>query len=92
MAKPTENSSYCILNDQGQIIKGKVPRDFVFYRRSSFSSACYKDWANDPKQIQQYAADRDAHLIGSAGAKDINRWKDICRTIEDFGLPLVEIN
>ena len=92
MAKLTENSKYCILNDKGQIIKGKVPRDFVFYSRSGYSSTYYKDWIDDLKEIQQYAADRNAHLIGSAGAKDINGWKDICRTIEDCGLPMVELN
>lgn len=92
MAKLTENSKYAILNDRGQIIKGKVPRDFVFYSRSGYSSTYYKDWIDDLKDIQKYAAERDAHLIGSAGAKDINGWKDICRTIEDCGLPMVELN
>ncbi|MCB2139912.1 MAG: tRNA-dihydrouridine synthase, partial [Rhodobacteraceae bacterium] len=67
-------------------------RDFVFYSRSGYSSTYYKDWIPDLKETQAYAAERGAHVIGSAGAKDINGWKDICRTIEDCGLPMVELN
>ena len=37
MARLTENSKYCVMNDRGEIIKGKVPRDFVFYSRSGYS-------------------------------------------------------
>ena len=43
------------------------------------------------KELGEYARERDAHLIGSAGAKDIEGY-DICRTIEDCGLPMVELN
>ncbi len=92
MARLTENSKYCIMNDRGDIIRGKVPRDFVFYSRSGYSSTHYKEWIPHLKECQQYAADRGAHLIGSAGAKDIDGWRDICRTIEDCGLPMVELN
>ncbi|MGB7302538.1 MAG: 4Fe-4S dicluster-binding protein [Burkholderiaceae bacterium] len=92
MARLTQNSKYCVMNDRGDIIKGKVPRDFVFYSRSGYSSTFYKDWVDDLTDVQKYAAERGAHLIGSAGAKDINGWKDICRTIEDCGLPMVELN
>lgn len=92
MARLTQNSKYCVMNDRGDIIKGKVPRDFVFYSRSGYSSTYYKDWIPDLVETQKYAAERGAHLIGSAGAKDINGWKDICRTIEDCGLPMVELN
>ena len=92
MAKLTQNSKYCVMNDRGEIIKGKVPRDFVFYSRSGYSSTHFRDWERDLIETQKYAAERGAHLIGSAGAKDINGWKDICRTIEDCGLPMVELN
>ncbi len=92
MALLTENSKYCVMNDRGEIIRGKVPRDFVFYSRSGYSSTHYKDWIPHLKECQKYAADRGAHLIGSAGAKDIDGWRDICRTIEDCGLPMVELN
>ena len=92
MARLTENSKYAILNDRGDIIKGKVPRDFVFYSRSGYSSTYYKDWVPYLKEIGAYARARGAHLIGSAGARDIDGWKDICRTFEDCGLPMVELN
>jgi dihydroorotate dehydrogenase (fumarate)/dihydropyrimidine dehydrogenase (NAD+) subunit PreA len=92
MARLTENSKYSIMNDRGEIIRGKVPRDFVFYSRSGYSSTHYKDWIPHLKDCQKYAAERGAHLIGSAGAKDLDGWRDICRTIEDCGLPMVELN
>ena len=38
MAVLTMNSKYAIMNDRGDIIKGKVPRDFKFYSRSGYSS------------------------------------------------------
>ena len=92
MARLTENSKYAILNDRGDVIRGKVPRDFVFYSRSGYSSTYYKDWIPYLKEVGAHARERGAHLIGSAGAKDIDGWKDICRTIEDCGLPMVELN
>jgi len=92
MARLTETSKYCIMNDRAEIIHGKVPRDFVFYSRSGYSSTHYKEWIPHLKECQTYAADRGAHLIGSAGAKNLDGWRDICRTIEDCGLPMVELN
>jgi dihydroorotate dehydrogenase (fumarate)/dihydropyrimidine dehydrogenase (NAD+) subunit PreA len=92
MAVLTMNSKYAIMNDRGDIIKGKVPRDFKFYSRSGYSSTYFKDWIPYLKEIGAYARERDAHLIGSAGAKDVEGWIDICRTIEDCGLPMVELN
>ena len=92
MAVLTMNSKYCIMDDRGDIIRGKVPRDFKFYSRSGYSSTYYKDWIPHLKEIGAYARDRDAHLIGSAGARDIDGWKDICRIFEDCGLPMVELN
>ena len=92
MAVLTMNSKYCIMDEHGEIIKGKVPRDFKFYSRSGYSNTYYKDWAPCLKELSAYASERDAYLIGSAGAKDIGGWKDICRTIEDCGLPMVELN
>ena len=92
MARLTENSKYAILNDRGQIVKGKVPRSFTFYSRSGYSSTHYKEWVPYLKETQAYAAERGAHLIGSAGAKDIDGWRDIARTVEDCGLPMVELN
>ncbi len=92
MARLTENSKYAILDDRGGIIRGKVPRNFTFYSRSGYSSTWYKDWIPHLKDCVAYGEERGAHLIGSAGARDIDGWKDICRTIEDCGLAMVELN
>ncbi|MCM2251539.1 MAG: tRNA-dihydrouridine synthase [Ramlibacter sp.] len=92
MARLTQNSKYAILNEKNEPIKGKVSKNFVFYSRSGYSSMAYKDWIPYLKELQKYAADRGSHLIGSAGGKTVQSWVDICRTIEDCGLPMVELN
>lgn len=92
MAQLTQTSRYAVMNDRGGIIKGKVPRDFTFYSRSGYSSTYYKEWLPYLKELSAYAAERDAHLIGSAGAKDMDGWCDISRTIEDGGCAMVELN
>jgi dihydroorotate dehydrogenase subfamily 1 len=92
MARLTENSKYAILNEKNQLIKGKVNKNFVFYSRSGYSSTHYKAWIPDLKALQKYAEDQGSHLIGSAGGKTIQSWIDICRTIEDCGIKLVELN
>ncbi len=88
----TDNSRYAILNDRGDIIKGKVPRNFTFYSRSGYSTTYYKDWIPYLKEVHAYAEERNAHIIGSVGSKDLKGWVDIARTIEYCGIPMVELN
>lgn len=88
----TDNSRYAVLNDRGDIIKGKVPRNFTFYSRSGYSTTYYKDWVPYLKELHAYAEERGAHIIGSVGSKDLKGWIDISRTIEDCGIRMVELN
>jgi dihydroorotate dehydrogenase (fumarate)/dihydropyrimidine dehydrogenase (NAD+) subunit PreA len=92
MAVLTENSKYAILNEKGDVMRGKVPRDFRFFSRSGYSTTPVDEWVPHLKQLNRYAADHGAVLIGSAGGKTMQSWKDICRTIEDCGLSMVELN
>lgn len=92
MARLTENSKYAILNEKNELIRGKVNKNFVFYSRSGYSSTQYKAWVPYLKELTRYAEERGSHLIGSAGGKTVQSWIDICRTIEDCGLPMVELN
>jgi dihydroorotate dehydrogenase (fumarate)/dihydropyrimidine dehydrogenase (NAD+) subunit PreA len=92
MARLTENAKYAVLNEKNQLIKGKVNKNFIFYCRSGYSSTHYKDWVPYLKSSRKYAEDQGSHLIGSAGGKSIEGWVDICRTIEDCGIKLVELN
>jgi dihydroorotate dehydrogenase (fumarate)/dihydropyrimidine dehydrogenase (NAD+) subunit PreA len=92
MARLTQNSKYAILNSKNELIRGKVTKDFVFYSRSGYSSTAFRDWVPHLKELSKYAEERGAHLIGSAGGKTLQSWVDICRTIEDAGLPMVELN
>jgi dihydroorotate dehydrogenase (fumarate)/dihydropyrimidine dehydrogenase (NAD+) subunit PreA len=92
MARLTQNSKYAILNEKSEPIRGKVNRNFVFYSRSGYSSTGYREWVPYLKELNKYAEDHGSHLIGSAGGKTVQSWVDICRTIEDCGLPMVELN
>lgn len=92
MARLTQNSKYAVLNEKNEYIKGKVNKNFVFYSRSGYSSMHYLDWVPHLKELQKYAADQGSHLIGSVGGKTVQSWVDISRTIEDCGLPMVELN
>jgi len=92
MARLTQNSKYAILNERNEPINGKVNKNFVFLSRSGYSSMTYRDWIPYLKELSRYAEERGSHLIGSAGGKTMQSWVDICRTIEDCGLPMVELN
>lgn len=92
MARLTENSKYAILNERNEPIRGKVNKNFVFYSRSGYSSTGFREWVPHLIELNKYAKDRGSHLIGSAGGKTVQSWVDICRTIEDAGLPMVELN
>ncbi|MBM3564899.1 MAG: hypothetical protein FJX42_02150 [Alphaproteobacteria bacterium] len=92
MSVLTQNSRYAVLNERGEIIRGKIPHHFTFYSRSGYSSTYYKDWVPHLKECQAYAQERGAHVIGSVGAKSLESWADIARTIEDCGIKLIELN
>lgn len=92
MARLTQNSKYAILNEKNELIKGKVNKNFVFYSRSGYSSTGFREWVPYLKELNAYANDHGSRLIGSAGGKTVQSWVDICRTIEDCGLPMVELN
>ena len=92
MAILTNNSKYAILNDKGEIMRGKIPHDFRFFSRSGYSTTPVEVWVPFLKELDKYARDHNSVLIGSAGGKTIQSWKDICRTIEDCGLRMMELN
>lgn len=92
MAKLTKNSKYAILNDKGTLIKGKVPRSFVFYSRSGYISEPAQDWISYLKETQAYAAANGAHIIGNISSGTIEGWRGLARMVEDCGIPMLEVN
>jgi len=92
MAVLTDHSKYAILNDNGRPIHGKVPRFFVFYSRSGYSTTPYKEWIPYLKEAENYAEQNGAHIIGSIGAGSAEGWKDCARTVEDCGIKMTELN
>ncbi len=92
MQKLTKNSKYAILNDQGRIIKGKVPRSFVFYSRSGYISEPAADWISVLKETQAYAAANGSAIIANIASGTLQGWIELARMCEDCGVPMLEVN
>lgn len=92
MATLTKHSKYAILNDKGQIIRGKVPRNFTFYSRSGYISEHYEEWISYLTETQAYAEQHGAHVIGNVSAGTLDMWPKLCKMTEDCGVPMIEIN
>ncbi len=92
MQKLTQNSKYAILNDQGRIIKGKIPRSFVFYSRSGYISEEAGDWVSILKETQAYAEEHGAAIIANIASGTMEGWIELARMCEDCGVPMLEVN
>lgn len=92
MATLTKHSKYAILNESGRIIKGKVPRNYVFYSRSGFASETYREWAPYLREAGAYAEKNDAYIIASIGAGSLETWAAIGKMAEDCGIKMLELN
>ncbi len=92
MQKLTLNSKYAILNDQGRIIKGKVPRSFVFYSRSGYISEQAEDWISILKETQAYAEEHDSAIIANIASGTMEGWIELAKMCEDCGVPMLEVN
>lgn len=91
-AELTRHSKYAILNDKGQVIRGKIPHHFTFYSRSGYVSEPYREWARYLREAQAYAEINDSHVIGNVSAGTLPMWKELARMCEDCGVPLLELN
>jgi dihydroorotate dehydrogenase (fumarate)/dihydropyrimidine dehydrogenase (NAD+) subunit PreA len=88
----TKHAKYAILNEQGRLIKGKVPRHYTFYSRSGYAKEDYRDWATWLEEVQAYARQKGAHIIASVGAGSLEGWRDISRMARDCGVSMLELN
>ncbi len=92
MQKLTQNSKYAILNDQGRIIKGKVPRSFVFYSRSGYISEQAEDWISILKETQVYAEEHGSAIIANIASGTLEGWIELAKMCEGCGVPMLEVN
>jgi dihydroorotate dehydrogenase (fumarate)/dihydropyrimidine dehydrogenase (NAD+) subunit PreA len=92
MSELTRHSKYAILNDKGEIVKGKIPRFFVFYSRSGYSNKSPEEWASIIRESKRYADSRDVRLIGSVGASTLEEWLELARMEEECGVCMLELN
>jgi dihydroorotate dehydrogenase subfamily 1 len=92
MSELTRHSKYAILNDKGEIIKGKIPRFFVFYARSGYSVKPPEEWASIIREAKKHADSKDVRLIGSLGASTLDKWVELARMEEECGVCMLELN
>lgn len=92
MSELTRHSKYAVLNDKGEIIKGKVPRFFVFYARSGYSVRPPEEWASIIKEAKKLADAKNVRLIGSLGASSLDKWAELARMEEESGVCMLELN
>ncbi len=92
MSELTRHSKYAILNDKGEIIKGKIPRFFVFYARSGYSIKPPEEWASIIKEARKHADLKNVRLIGSLGASTLDKWVELARMEEESGVCMIELN
>ena len=88
----TKHPKYAILNQEGRLIKGKVPRHFTFYSRSGYASQDYRDWAGWLRETQAYARAKGAHIIASIGAGSLESWQEISKMAQECGVSMLELN
>ncbi len=88
----TDNSKYAILNDKGELIRGKVPRSFFFYSRSGYAKEYYEDWIPILHEAQIYAREHDSHIIGNIASNTIEGWIKLAAMMKQCGIELLELN
>jgi dihydroorotate dehydrogenase subfamily 1 len=92
MSELTRHSKYAILNDRGEIVRGRIPRFFVFYSRSGFSVRPPEEWASILKEAKEHADSKDVRLIGSLGASTLEKWVELAKMEEECGVCMLELN
>lgn len=92
MSELTRHSKYAVLNDRGEIVKGKIPRFFVFYCRSGYSVRPPEEWATIIREARAYADTKDVRLIGSVGASTLDKWVELAKMEEACGVSMIELN
>jgi tRNA-dihydrouridine synthase len=92
MSELTKHSKYSILNDRGEVIKGNLPRFFVFYARSGYSIKPPEEWASIIKETKKYADSKNVRLIGSLGASTLDKWVELAKMEEESGVCMIELN
>ncbi|MBI4318568.1 MAG: tRNA-dihydrouridine synthase [Chloroflexi bacterium] len=88
----TRNSRYAILNEKGEIFRGKLPRYYTFYSRSGFATESLSEWRAFLNETRRYAEEHGANVIGSVGASTLGNWAEIAKMVEDAGVRITELN
>lgn len=92
MRELTTRSKWRFLNERHEICQGKVPRAFTLYGRSGLALEEPEAFLPEIIKTLEYAARRDAVVIGSIASTEIQGWVKLARQMEEAGVPLVELN
>jgi dihydroorotate dehydrogenase (fumarate)/dihydropyrimidine dehydrogenase (NAD+) subunit PreA len=92
MSELTRNAKYVVLNNDGRIVRGEIPRSVVFYCRSGYSAKPPEKWESIIKEAKIYADKKNVRVIGSLGASTLDKWMELARMEEDCGVCMLELN
>ena len=88
----TDNSKYAILNERGEMVRGKINRSFFFYSRSGYAKEHYAEWVPILVEAQAYARQQGSHIIGNVASDTIEGWIKLARIMKECGIQLLELN
>jgi len=92
IGKQTLFSKYAILNEQHEIVYGKIPRHFTFYSRSGMVPESLDHWLGELEKTVKYANQFDAKVIGSIGTGSNTDSADLARLMEQVGCHMLEVD
>ncbi|MCG8633215.1 MAG: tRNA-dihydrouridine synthase [Desulfobacterales bacterium] len=92
MRELTQRAKWRFLNEKLEVCHGRVPRGFSLYSRSGLALEPPKDFMREITETVEYARQKDAVVIGSVAATDMDGWVTLGKQMEDGGVPLIELN
>jgi dihydroorotate dehydrogenase (fumarate)/dihydropyrimidine dehydrogenase (NAD+) subunit PreA len=92
MRELTTRSKWRFLNERHEVCRGKVPRSFTLYGRSGLALEEPEVFLKEIKKALNYSVEYGAVVIGSIASTETQGWVDLARSMEDAGVPLLELN
>lgn len=92
MREQTANSKWRFLDERHRVNPGRLPREFSFYGRSGLAEETPREWAAHLKAAVSYAEQQKAVVVGSVAGTEPRAWAELAKTVEDTGVPLIEMN
>lgn len=84
-------TNYRVINSDFKNADGKIERGYSFISRGGPMKSPQSGWLEKLGELQKYARERDAHIIGSIWG-DIDWMVETAKKMEEIGLSAIEID